>query len=128
MKWFKTLPSNYISTWEELENAFIQIWGEKKYHSYFLREFNVIKRKLEEDVNEFIKRFNKLYNSFQAEINPPLAGEKVVFVAAFEFDFIFTLRESKSHTLDYIQIDLLVLQDKLPPHQLRGEGNMEGRK
>ena len=28
-KWFKGLPNNSISTWEEMESLFTQRWGEK---------------------------------------------------------------------------------------------------
>lgn len=45
-------------------------WGEKKDHGYFLTKFDAIKKKPYEDDTEFVKRFNKLYNSFPAEINP----------------------------------------------------------
>lgn len=31
-KWFKSLPDASNATWEELENSFTQIWGEKKDH------------------------------------------------------------------------------------------------
>ena len=39
-KWFKGLPNDSINTWEELENKFTQIWGEKRDHGYSLTEFN----------------------------------------------------------------------------------------
>jgi len=108
-KWFKTLPTNSINAWEELEKNFTQRLGEKKDHGYFLIDFNAIKRKLEEEVNEFIKKFNKMYNSFQEEIKPPPAGEKVVFTGAFDSDFGFSLRERRSPTLDQIHTDDLNL-------------------
>jgi len=45
-KWFKPLPGNSISTWEELENDFMHKWGDKKDHGYFLIEFNVANKKV----------------------------------------------------------------------------------
>jgi len=77
-----------------------------------LTEFNAIKIK-PEDVNEFMKRFNKLYNSLPVEIKPPLTGEKVVFAGAFEYDFGFTLRERRYPTLDQIQIYALEIEATL---------------
>jgi len=88
-----------------MENAFFQRWGEKRDHGYILTEFNAIKKKSSEDVSDFIKRFNKLYNNLPVEIKPPLVAAPVVFVRAFDSDFGFTLRERRSSTLDQIQTD-----------------------
>jgi len=55
-KLFKTLPNNSINTWEELEKTFMQKWGEKRDHGYYLTEFTAIKKKHNEDVTNFIKK------------------------------------------------------------------------
>ena len=83
-KWFKTLYDHTITTWEEMENSFTQKWGEKRYHGYILTDFNALKKKHNEDVTEFVKRFNKLYNNLPADMEPPQKTTKVVFVGAFE--------------------------------------------
>ena len=62
-KWFKGLPNGSINNWEDLENRFTQIWGENRDHGYSLIEFNAIKRRPNEDISKFVKRFNKLHNS-----------------------------------------------------------------
>lgn len=111
-KWFKMLPSNSINTSKELENTFIQRWGENKYHGYFLIEFNAIKRKPNEEVVEFIKRFNKLYKSLPLQIKSPLVGAKVVFAGSFETDFGFTLREMISHPRSN-QTDALEIEENM---------------
>ena len=67
-----------------MEHVFIQRWGEKRDHGYSLTEFNAIKKKSDETMAEFVRRFNKLYNSLPAEIKPPPAGAKITFVGAFE--------------------------------------------
>lgn len=101
-KWFKALLNSSITTCEELQNSFTQKWGEKRNHEYVLTEFNYIMKKPEEDILEFIRRFNKQYNNLPGEINPPQVASRVVFVEAFESDFGFTLRERKSFTLDQL--------------------------
>ena len=93
-----------------MENYFTQKWGEKRDHRYILTKLNAMKKKHNEDVPEFIKRFNKLYNNLPAKIKPPQATSKVVFVWEFELEFGFTLRERKSWTLDQIQIDALEVE------------------
>lgn len=49
----------------------MQKWGEKRDHGYILTKFNAMKKKPDEDIYGFIKRFNKSYNSLPAEIKPP---------------------------------------------------------
>lgn len=112
-KWFKELPNNSIPTWEEMERLFIQRRGEKRDHGYSLTNFNAIKKKPDESVVEFIKRFNKLYNSLPVEIKPPPAGEKITFAGGFESDFGFTLRERRSPNLDQIQTNALEIEANL---------------
>jgi len=99
-KWFKFVSNASITTWEELDNYFMQKWGEKRDHGYILIEFNAMKKKHNEDVSQFIKSFNKLYNRLLAEIKPPQVAAKVVFVGYFEPYFGFTLRERNSCSLD----------------------------
>lgn len=69
-------------------------------------------KKHNEDVLEFIKRVSKIYDSFPAEIKPPQAATKVVFVGSFEPEFGFTLRGKMSYTLD-----------QSPPDGLKVEAN-----
>ena len=102
-KWFKYLPNNAVATCEEMENYFTKKWGEKRDHDYILTNLNALKKKHNEDVMKFIKRFNKLYNNLPNEIKPPQAVAKVVFSREFESKFGFTLREINSTSLDEIQ-------------------------
>ena len=71
-KWFKGLPNDSMKDGEELETQFTQRWGEKRDYGYSLIEFNEIKRKHNENISEFVKIFNKLYNSLPIEMKPPL--------------------------------------------------------
>ena len=61
-------------------------------------------------VAEFIKRFNKLYLNLPADMKPQQAAAKVVFIAAFDSDFGFSLRERMPVTLDDAQTDALELE------------------
>ena len=79
---------------------FPQKSGEKTDHGNILTEFNTLKKKHNEGVSEFIKRFNKLYLSLSADMKPHQTVAKVVFVAAFDSEFGFSLRERKPATLD----------------------------
>ena len=67
-----------------MEDTFLRKWGEKKDHGHSLTEFNTLKKRHNEGVSEFIKRFNKLYLSFPDDMKPHQIVAKVVFVAAFD--------------------------------------------
>ena len=84
--------------------------GEKKYHGYCLIEFNTLKKRHNEGVSEFIKRFNKLYLSLPADMKPHQTAAKVVFVVAFDSEFGFSLRERKLSSLDDAQAVALELE------------------
>ena len=92
---------------------FTQRWGGKRDHGYSLTEFNAIKKKSDEGVAEFIRRFNKLYNSLLVEIKPPRAGAKITFLGAFESNFGFMLRERRSPTLGQIQTYALEIEENM---------------
>ena len=81
------MPNGSINDWDALERRFIERWGEKRDHGYSLTEFNVIKKKSHENMNDFVKRFNKMYNSLPAEMKPPPIGARVFFAGAFEPEF-----------------------------------------
>ena len=57
--WFKGIPNAAITTSEELENSFIEKWGQKRNHEYLLTEFNAIRKISKDDTSKFVKRFNK---------------------------------------------------------------------
>lgn len=61
---------------------YAELGGERD-HGYILTKFNAMKKKYNEDVSEFIKRFNKLYNIIPIEIKPPQVVAKVVFFGYF---------------------------------------------
>lgn len=73
-----------------------------------------MKKKHDEDILDFTKRFSKQYKNLPIEIKHPWATSQVVFTGAFESKFGFTLRERKSHTLEQIQI--YALEEKTTSH------------
>ena len=112
-----------------MENVFKRKWGEKKDHEYCLTEFHALRKRPNEDVSSFIKRFNKLYASLSAEMKPHQIAAKVVFVAAFDVDFGFSLRERKSVTLDDAQTDTLEVEANFTSTgKSRGRGDHDVRR
>jgi hypothetical protein len=80
--WFKGLPPNSLDSWDALEIAFLRQWGEKKDHLYYLTEFGSLKKKVNESVSDFIKRFNKIYNKIPADVKPSQTTTKVTFAGS----------------------------------------------
>ena len=128
-KWFKSLAKNTVHTWEEMENFFTLKWGEKRDHGYVLTNFNDLKKRHNEDVTEFMKRLNKIYNNLPAKIKPPQVAAKVVFAGDFEPYFGFTLRERRSTSLDRIQTNAFEVESKFSyTDKFKGKTKHEARR
>ena len=65
-KWFRELPENYITIIEELQDLFMRQWGDTKDHTYYITEFRALRRKKDETIADFSKRFNKMYGRIPA--------------------------------------------------------------
>jgi hypothetical protein len=111
--WFRGLAAGSIRSYDELENAFIRQWGERKDHLYYLTEFGALRKKNSESVLEFTQRFNKLYNKIPAEVKPSQPAAKVTFAGAFDPDFALLLRERRSVDLTKMQDDALEIESNM---------------
>ena len=69
-KWFREFPANSITIIEELQDLFMKQWGDTKDHTYYITEFGALRRKKDEAIADFLKRFNKMYGRILAEIKP----------------------------------------------------------
>jgi hypothetical protein len=88
-------------------------WGEKRDSLYYLNEFGSLKKKSNEIVDDFNRRFNKIYNKILANINPSQPTTKVTYVGAFDVDFSMTLRERRSQTLLVMQEDEIDIEGNM---------------
>jgi hypothetical protein len=111
--WFRGLAAGSIPSYDELENAFIRQWGERKDHLYYLTEFGALRKKNSESVLEFTQRFNKLYNKIPTEVKPSQPAAKVTFAGAFDPDFALLLRERRSVDLTKMQDDALEIESNM---------------
>ena len=66
-------------------------------------EFRSLKRKVEESVYDFSKRFNKMYNKILFEINPLQDLAKITYANAFDPDLCILLRERWATSLAHMQ-------------------------
>ena len=60
-KWFRSLAQNSVTRIDELEEIFVKHWGDRKDCVYYLTEFGTLKKKEDEYLADFTKRFNKIY-------------------------------------------------------------------
>ena len=111
--WFRGLAVGSIWSYDELENAFIRQWEERKDHLYYITEFGDLRKKNSESVLEFTQRFNKLYNKIPAKVKPSQPATKVTFVGAFDSDFSLLLRERRSVDLTKMQDDALEIESNM---------------
>jgi hypothetical protein len=116
-KWFKELPANSITGIEQLDEAFLKYWGERRDLLYYMSEFGNLKRGDEESVSDFIKRFNKMFGKIPAKIKPSDASEKITFSVAFDADFCLILRERRSSTLALMQDAALEVESNISASQ-----------
>jgi ribonuclease HI len=126
-KWFKELPANSITGIEQLDAAFLKYWGERRDLLYYMSEFGNLKRKYDESVSDFIKRFNKMFGKIPAEIKPSDASAKITFSAAFDAEFCLILRERRSATLALMQDAALEVESNITASQ-KLKGRAEKKK
>ena len=68
-----------------------------------MTEFASLKRKKDEDVGDFSKRFNKMYSKIPAEIKPTETTSKLAYANSFNPEFSLLLRERKYESLQNMQ-------------------------
>ena len=94
-KWFREFPANSITIIEELQDLFMRQWGDTKDHTYYITEFGALRRKKDETIVDFSKRFNKMYGRIPAKIKPSETSAKLTYANAFDHEFSLLLRERR---------------------------------
>jgi hypothetical protein len=78
-----------------------------------LIEFGSLKKRDNENVVDFNRRFNKLYNNNPRDIKPSQPAAKVTYVSAFDVEFSMVLRERRSPTLLIMQDDAIDIEGNM---------------
>ena len=120
-KWFREFPANSITIIEELQDLFMRQWGDTKDHTYYITEFGALRRKKDETIVYFSKRFNKIYGRIPAEIKPSATSAKLTYANTFDHEFSLLLRERRLVTLLNMQeATLEVYSNILASNRLNG--------
>jgi hypothetical protein len=88
-------------------------WAERKSHHQYLSEFYAIKRRNDETVTRFNRRFENTYHNFPVDIRPSEVVAKVYYTLAHHPDLAFYLRERKSPTLEQMFTDVEEIENNL---------------
>jgi hypothetical protein len=112
-RWFKDLPIESIFHGPTFMMFSLHKWDERKSHHQYLSEFCATKRRNDETVMKFNRRFQNLYHNLPVEIHPFEAATKVYYALAHHPDLDFYLREIKSPTLEQMYIDAEEIENNL---------------
>jgi hypothetical protein len=80
---------------------------------YYITEFGALKRKNDEFILDFTKRFNKMYGRIPDEIKPIEASTKITYPNAFDAEFSLLLRERRSTTLLSLQEAVIEVESNI---------------
>ena len=69
-EWFTSLDDNGIKTFKEFETAFNQRWGDKKQKRNLLVALTNTKKKENETIEEFNKKFSDMVGRLHVDIKP----------------------------------------------------------
>ena len=68
-------------------------WGDTKDHTYYITEFGALRRKKDETIADFSKRFNKMYGRILTEIKASETSVKLTYANSFHHEFSLLLRD-----------------------------------
>jgi hypothetical protein len=111
--WFKNLSPQSISSWDELREAFLRFWGEKKPFDMLLSEFYSIKKQEDETMSSFNRRFSSVYYELPKAIQPPEGTAKLYYATTLPSNLFLFLSERRSATLQQMFIDAQEVEDNL---------------
>jgi hypothetical protein len=122
-EWFKHLQPETISSWEELKSVFSKFWGKKKSLDLQLTEFYALKRKRNETISTFSRRFSSIYYDFPKEIQPTEVAAMLQYATTLHPDLSFLLMERRPKTLQQIFNDAQEIQHNIQAcEQIQNEG------
>jgi hypothetical protein len=118
--WFRNLSAASIINFHQFMQVFLKRWVIMGNVFLILEEYDHLKRKPGETVQQFSARFNELYHSIPVDVRPPLGLAKLHFPDAFDPEMAFQLRERNTARLEEMQsiavdveTNLLIKRSKL---------------
>ena len=78
-----------------------------------LNHFGALRRKKDETIADFSKRFNKMYGRIPTEIKSSETSAKLTYANAFDHEFSLLLRETRPITLLNMQEETLEVESNI---------------
>ena len=101
-------------------------WGDIKDHTYYIIEFGALRRKKDETIVDFSKRFNKMYGRNLVEIKPFETSSKLTYANDFDHEFSLHLREIRPISiLNMQEVALKVESNVLASNILKVNSNQQ---
>ena len=124
-RWFTSIPDNSMLSYQAFEDSFKNKWADKKDPKKCLSQFNSMKMRENESVQEFYERFMKVYNAILAQFKPLSGASQLQYVEAFNSEFTLLLSERRSTSLadmmkDSIEVEVNLI-DSIKKRRDEGE-------
>jgi hypothetical protein len=111
--WLRNLEADSIGSWVDFYDVFLRYWGERKFFSQYLYEFYAMKRRKDETVTKFNRRFHSFYLNMPKDIQPSEIVARLFYTTTHHPDIAFYLRERKSLTLQQMFTNAEEIEDNL---------------
>ena len=88
-------------------------WVDQKNPKLYLSQYNSMKRKEIEFVQDFSGRLMKVHNAILSQFKPPIGSSQLHYVEAFDSEFTLWLSERRSASLEPMVKDAIEVEVKL---------------
>jgi hypothetical protein len=93
LDWFRGLPDNHFTSYDVFFQLIQEEMVEKGRWWDTWAQFNQVKKKENEIVNEFITIFDRLYNQIPIDYHPTTSSVYLLYMNAFEGQFLYNLKD-----------------------------------
>jgi len=93
LNWLCDFPPNSYKTLKELQDGFIDKWGECRGNCHLLAALKTIKTNENKTMEEFNKKFNEYVANLHTNIKPPLTAILIHYIEAFSDEIAYQLRD-----------------------------------
>lgn len=102
-KWFRGLGARSVTTLAELHRQFLDLWEIRKDPLQINAEYNNIKHNPGESVQDYVIRFNTVYNAIPDDLRPSRKSSLLKFPDGFDPEMAYSLWDRDPPTLEDMQ-------------------------
>ena len=97
----------------QFSQVFLDKWVVPRNVFLILEEYQNLKRHPGETIQDFLARFNKVYNAIPFEIKPPLGWALLHYPSSFDPEVEFHIREREPSSLEEMQNIAITVEHNL---------------